>query len=141
MKNLKQNSLMIAGALIGAVTVNWLLQSDSPTDNYTQALLNAASEINKGLPMHVDSETVLMSTSGAMNQFSYFYQLSNYDAENIDASAFKESMEPNIRNSVCTLEGMQSFRDMKIIVNYIYADAQNKQIATIGIDTKTCNET
>lgn len=129
----------IGGAFIGKWAVSGLF-TQSPEDK-TKLLMQAASEINANLPMNVDAETILLSTVGVQNKFTYNYKLPNYEKENLDITAFVEAIEPNVTNSVCTIEDMKAFRDMEIIVSYSYFDANQKQITEINVDTKECVKT
>jgi hypothetical protein len=137
------NALTVAGMIGGAIFGSWAVSglfTQSPEDK-TKLLMKAASEINANLPMNVDSDTILFSTSGVQNKFTYSYQLPSYEKDNLDINAFVETMSPTIKNSVCTMEGMKAFRDLQIVVSYSYFDANKKQITVINVDTKECSET
>lgn len=129
----------IGGAIIGKWAVSDLF-TQSPEDK-TKLLMQAASEINANLPMNIDADTILFSTVGVQNKFTYNYKLPNYEKESIDIPVFVENMKPNITNSVCTIEDMQAFRKMEIVVSYSYFDANQKEITEINVDTKECSKT
>ncbi|MDO6446124.1 hypothetical protein Q4493_10090 [Colwellia sp. 1_MG-2023] len=127
---------VIGGAIIGKWTVSGLFTQS--TEDKTKLLMQAASELNTNLPMNIDADTILFSTIGVQNKFTYNYKLPNYEKENIDIPTFVDNMKPNITNSVCTIEDMQTFRDMEIVVSYSYFDTNQKQITEINVDTKEC---
>ncbi|MBO9492013.1 hypothetical protein J7384_16755 [Endozoicomonas sp. G2_1] len=129
----------IGGAIIGKWAVSDLFTQS--TEDKTKLLMQAASELNANLPMNIDADNVLFSTVGMRNEFIYNYKLPNYEKENIDIPAFLGNMKPTITNSVCTIECMQTFRNMEIIVSYSYFDANQKQITEIKVDTKECPKT
>jgi len=137
------NALTVVGMVGGAIIGNWAVSglfTQSPEDK-TKLLMQAASEINANLPMNVDSDTILFTTIGVQNKFTYNYQLPNYEKDNLDINAFVDAMSPNIKNSVCTIEDMKAFRDLQIVVSYSYFDANKKQITEINVDTKECPKT
>ena len=127
---------VIGGAVIGKWAVSGLFTQSM--EDKTKLLMQAASELNTNLPMNVDADTILFTTVGTQNKFTYNYKLPNYEKENIDIPTFVENMKPNITNSVCTIEDMQIFRNMEIIISYSYFDANQKQITEINVDTKKC---
>jgi hypothetical protein len=136
----KLNIMLISCAIIGAIGGKWAMSkffNSTPTDK-TQLLMAAASEINAGLPMNVDSETVLISTAGSSNSFTYNYELISHQKSEMDVEQFRGIMIPIITNSVCTNSGMQSFRDLEIVVSYRYFDGERLEITTIDIDTTQC---
>ena len=137
------NVLTIAGAIGGAIIGNWavsvLFNGDAGEDK-TKFLMSTASEINKNLPMNVDSETVLIATIGAKETFTYNYQLPNYEKDNLDLKTFVETMTLKVTNFVCSTKEMQAFRDLNIFISYNYYDTNHKQITEIKVDTKQCQK-
>lgn len=135
------NILVVAGAIGGAFIGKWAVEGVfTDTKDYSKILMNAANELNKNLPMMVDSETQLVSTIGYGDSFKYLYKLSNSDVSEINIVEFKKHMEPNLHNSVCSSDAMSEFRKMRIKVTYSYMDANSKQIVDIPIDTKDCEK-
>lgn len=126
----------IVGAIAGNVIIN-SLRSNTATD-HSKFLMQAASEFNVNLPINIDAETILFSTIGTGNKFTYNMKMPNYEKENLDIEAFVTALTPNITNSVCTVEDMKVFRDMKVIVAYRYFDSNQKQITEIQVNTTDC---
>ena len=143
-KETKTNVMLFCCAIVGAIIGKWAVSGlfTQTEEDKTQILMEAASKINAGLPMNVDSETILISTSGSMNNFTYNYELVEHLREDIDVSLFNEAMIPNITNNVCTNSGMEAFREMGITITYRYFDSNSNEITHIDVDTNTCsNET
>ena len=137
------NVLTVVGMIGGAIIGNWAVSglfTQSPEDK-SKLLMQTASELNANLPMNIDADTVLFSTIGIQNKFTYNYRLPNHEKEALDIPAFVEAMEPSITNSVCTIEDMKVFRDMEVVVSYSYFDTNQKQITVIDVDTKECQKT
>ena len=137
------NVLTIVGAVGGAIIGNWAISglfSGNTGEDKTKFLMSIASEINKNLPMNVDSETVLMATVGGKETFTYNYQLPNYEKDNLNLKTFVETMTPKVTNFVCTTEEMQAFRDLNIFISYSYYDTNHKQITEIKVDTNQCQK-
>ena len=130
---------VIGGAIIGKWAVSDLFTQ--PPEDKSKLLMQTASELNANLPMNIDANTILFSTIGIQNKFTYNYRLPNHEKETVDITAFVEAMEPSITNSVCTIEDMKAFRDMEIVVSYRYFDTNQKEITVIDVDTKECPKT
>jgi hypothetical protein len=104
------------------------------------ALLHTASEMNKTLPMMVDAETRLDSTTGINRTIRYNYTMVNYTVADLDPAQFKQSMEPTIVNKVCTTKEMQVFVRNKVPVSFAYYDKQGKQITVITVPSSSCEQ-
>lgn len=143
MDSVKKNLFTIVPAIIGALIGSWAVSGLFTKDesDYSNMLMQTASKINENLPMNIDAETILVSTVGMNDYFSYRYQLTNVEANSVNTEEFVKLMEPQLKNSVCTSEDLAAFRKMEITVNYIYADSKNVHIVKIPVDTKTCSET
>ena len=143
-KETKTNVMLFCCAIVGAIIGKWAVSGlfTQTEEDKTLILMEAASKINAGLPMNVDSETILISTSGSMNNFTYNYELVEHLKEDIDISLFNKAMIPNITNNVCTNSGMEAFRELGITITYRYFDSNNNEITHIDVDTNACsNET
>ncbi|WP_067586599.1 DUF2569 domain-containing protein [Endozoicomonas ascidiicola] len=106
--------------------------------NINKLLINAASTINQNLPMHIDSDTRLDSTTSVSGNFIYKYTLINYTIEDIDIQYFINSMSPVLKNGVCTSEEMKVFVEMKVPIKYMYYDRNGSQVTTITIMPNQC---
>jgi len=140
---IRTSAITIVAVIGGTIFSQWAVSdlfTQSPEDK-SKLLMKTASEVNANLPMNIDEDTVLFSTAGAQNKFTYNFRLLNYDKDNLDLAAFEEAMKPNITNSVCTTEDMKVFRDKEVIVSFGYFDTNQKQITVIDVDTKECQKT
>ena len=142
-KNIWTSAITVVAAIGGAIIGKWAVSGlfTQSEEDHTKILMQTASELNANLPMNIDADTILVSTIGVQNKFTYNYSLPNYKKEDIDIPTFLANLTPGITNSVCTIEDMQAFRSMEIVVSYTYLDAVQKQIAVINVDTKECPKT
>jgi hypothetical protein len=114
------------------------LDSDTSGDysgiTIQDALYETASEINRNLPMMLDSETQLDSTIPLPNKtFMYSYTMINYVASEVDKDFFVSEMRPSLISTVSTLPEMATFRDNDVTVAYKYRGKDGAEIATIKI--------
>ncbi|SDK44810.1 hypothetical protein SAMN04488540_1402 [Ferrimonas sediminum] len=141
--SLKNNVLKALGVIFAVIASNIVMKAfnNEPHMTNSEKLIQVSSEINANLPMNVDSETVLISTSGFNGAFKYNYQLPNFEVESMDVKEFVADMKLPLINAVCTTDDLKAFRDMKIVVSYSYYDSNKNQIAVIEVDTKECVKT
>ncbi len=125
------------GQIVGKSTTERFFDGKNESQ-LNSVLMHAASELNKNLPMMVDSETRLDSTVGINKQFRYNYTMINFLESEIDVPAFKEAMSPYVRNGVCTTEEMKVFVTNDVPVTYAYFDKDGKQFAIITIQPTEC---
>lgn len=125
------------GKLVGKSTGERFFEGKKESE-LNSVLIQAANQINQNLPMMVDSETRLDSTVGINNQFRYNYTMINYPAEELDSKAFKEAMQPQLINSVCTTKEMEVFMKNGVPVTYAYHGKNGKQVTTITIHPSQC---
>jgi hypothetical protein len=116
-------------------------KSTNDVSSWESQLAFSASELNKGLPMMVDSETRLDSTIALQNTFTYKYTMINYALSDLDVGKFTEVMTKQTTNVVCTTPDMANFIKNKTIVNYIYFDKDSKHLSKVLIDTANCPKT
>jgi hypothetical protein len=75
----------------------------SKTPSFDKAMMEAASEVNKGCPFMVDHETRLDNVAALTgNVFQYHYTLINMYKDSIDTGTLQTAIEPNIINNVKT---------------------------------------
>ncbi len=115
-------------------------KSTNNVNSWESKLTYTASELNKGLPMMVDSDTRLDSTIALQNTFTYKYTMINYSLSDLDVAKFTEVMTKQITNSVCTTPDMAIFVKNKTLVNYIYFDKESKHLSKILVDTANCHK-
>lgn len=130
----------VGGQYLGRAGVQTYLESQEG-ENLNAALMKAASDLNATLPMMVDEETRLDSTMGVDRRFRYNYTLVNFAAEDVDATAVRDVMEPNLNNTVCSTADMKYFVDNNVPVTYAYYGMNGIEIVTITVDTSKCAAT
>jgi len=122
-------------AMIVLVTAIGLAMGEKAENNdFEKALFEAASQMNKNLPMMIDSETRLDSTMASPGKiFIYSYTVVNYTIAELDVEAFTNAMRPNLVNHTKTSKDMESFRKNKVTLKYNYRDKNGREIAQITI--------
>lgn len=101
-------------------------------------LIKIAEEVNKTLPITLDSETRLDSTFGLNKTFTYNYTLTNYAYEDINIEQFKHNMETKLRNNYCTAEVMKQFLDKGVSVSFAYLGKEGKEILKLSYKPSDC---
>ena len=125
------------GKMVGKSTSERFFEGKKESE-LNSVLMQAASQINKNLPIMVDTETRLDATVGINKQFRYNYTLVNYTAEELDPNAIIEAMEEKIINSVCTTKEMEVFVNNGVPVTYAYHGKNGKQLTTITVQPVQC---
>jgi protein TonB len=103
-----------------------------------EVLLRTASELNSRLPMMVDSDTRLDSTTGTNNTFRYNYTLVNYASSTISASELTSAIGQTLVNKVCTSKDTESFLRSGVTVSFAYFGNDGKQIALLSVAPSEC---
>ncbi|MDO3382462.1 hypothetical protein [Gilvimarinus algae] len=103
-----------------------------------EALKQGASEMNNGLPIMVDSETRLDSTSGGNMSFRYNLTMVNLSPEDLDLEGFTNEMQPLLVNKVCTTKEMQVFIENGVPVTYSYYGKGGKHFASFTVEPDHC---
>lgn len=130
-KGLVLVSIVVA---ISTLSANFIPKLFKDNSNVDAILVQIASEMNKMLPMYIDSETVLDNVASMPNNtLQYNYSLVNVEGEQIDTIQIKSVMEPNIVNLVKTSPEMQTLRDNNVDFKYYYKDKTGKYLFSILI--------
>lgn len=124
--------------LIG-VTACEQTETSNKSKDHSEVLFKVSSRINANLPMIINRDTHLISTSPGMNSLTYNYKLINDNLVNIKIKEFKEKMSLQVRNFYCTSESQKYIRDLGFIAKYRYVDLNDIEIAVLQVDPKTCN--
>lgn len=102
-------------------------------------LLAISNQTNKNLPVMIDRDTRLDSTSAIEDGFVYSYTIMNYSSEDINSEELSSNIRPQLFNRICTNSSMKVFRDLKAKIVYKYYDKTGNYITDISVDTKKCN--
>lgn len=130
--------LRIIAGVIGGV-VGYLVVSHwfNPPAHFDRVLVQTASEMNKTLPMMVDSETRLDTIMpGPGNRLTYLYTLVKQDKGALDSSVFQNKLRPQIVANYKTSGQMKSFRDANVEMHYQYKDKNGNFICEIIVSPK-----
>lgn len=132
------NKKNIIGTIVGtavAAIVGVLIQNyfNKPI-SIDQAMMQAASELNKSCPMMVDSETQLDNAIALPdNKFQYNYTLVNYTINEIDLEQLQANIEPGIVNNVRTNPDLKTYRENSVTMVYAYKDKNSEHLLKIEV--------
>ncbi len=141
------------GAVIGLLIIIALASAigknigKSAVKNYEQgkidgaieeALLEASQQINKQLPMMVDSETRLDVTMCAGKHVAYKYTMINVSETEIDKIDFENKIKAQLVKNQCSNENTIKMLKMDVRYNYTYLDRNGILLAAININKSHC---
>jgi len=112
-QNKKKSPLVVTiaavlGAVIGSAVVHQYFNQPPRIDS---ALVNAAAEINKHLPMMIDKETRLDATMAVPNKtIIYRYTLVDRSASDLQKDTLIKAVRPTLVANYRTNESMKTFR-------------------------------
>ena len=134
MKSGNKKTISIVIGVAFAILAFFAVQQFFKSPTLNKELVKLASDMNKTLPMMVDSETRLDNTTACPNNtFQYSYTLINYDKESIDVIELKRTLEPHIVNQLKSSPQMQWQRDNKVTLDYYYKDKNGIYLFTITV--------
>lgn len=132
-----QKFAAMAAALLLTVSLNTQAEELNESE-IDLALIESANELNPLLPMMVDEDTRWDETVALNRAFLYIYTLIGYNAEDLDPDLFKQALEPNLKEAVCTSPDMAAFVENNINAIYAYRGKDGKQIATVTVHVNEC---
>lgn len=103
-----------------------------------KALLETSQQINKQLPMMVDSETRLDVTMCAGKHVAYKYTMINLSETEIDKIDFANQVKAILVKNQCSNENMIKMLKMDVRYNYTYLDRNGILLAAININKSHC---
>lgn len=114
-----------------ALLVVGFASCNQATDIKLQA---TASALNKQCPMMVDKETRLDNAVALPgNTFQYRYTLVNMTKDQLDTNIAKQTLRPNMVQSLSTMPELKDFRDNKVVMEYNYSDKTGAYMMKITI--------
>ena len=127
--NYKTWILLVIGLAVGLLAAKYLFNNfggnKSPLD---KELVEATKEINKHLPMMIDSETRTDSTVVLpYNTIQYVFTMINQSKDQLNAEDFEKRLRPLILNSIKTNSDMENFRKNEVTLVYLYKDKDGKE--------------
>ena len=119
------------GAVIGYLVVShWL----NPPVHFDRMLVQTASEMNKTLPMMMDSETRLDTIiPGPGNRLTYLFTLVKQDKGTLDAAVLQNKLRPQIVANYKTSDQMKAFRTANVEMHYQYKDKNGNFICEFSV--------
>lgn len=105
-----------------------------PKPTLDSTLVNTASELNKNLPMIIDSETSLDSITVLPNRtMRYNLTLINMAYEDYNVEEVITLVDEPLRNRIKTIPEAEFFRKNGVSLSYYYFDMNNKYFFEIKI--------
>ena len=128
--NYKVLVITVIAALLGSMGGKYLMDYFGKSKNIIdKELMRAAGEINKHLPIMVDSETRLDSTIALPDKtFQYAYTIINFSKEELNLEELENNLRPMILNNIKTNSDLKHFRDNKVTMIYSYRDKNNNEV-------------
>lgn len=136
----KRLSIIIV-ALVVASSVWWALPQSYQNDNprSLKTLSRVAAELNRSVPVLIDKETELLSTTGAEAMLIYNYRLVRYSLSQLDPNQFTTRIKPGLTRNACNrAETREEFLNKGITLRYVYFDKDKQHIATIDVTSADC---
>ena len=103
------------------------------------ALTNMANQLNKSMPMTIDSDTRLdnILASPISPKFTYNYTL-NASTQEINTANFFGQMKPTLIKGVCANPDMKIFMDNGVTVGYSYRANNGSFAGKIEVSPADC---
>lgn len=114
-------------------------KSDAPTDAEIEAaLVEAARQINQGVPMVVDKNLRLDRVVGGNKTLQYRYTLIDHEASAVNTEEFRRGMQAILVEEICADEEMAFLFANGVKYSYRYQGKDEKEIATITVRVSDC---
>ncbi len=130
--------LRIVAAVIGA-TVGFLVVSHGLHHSTQELLENAAADMNKKLPMMVDSVTRLDKVEAGPDgskTLIYNYTLPEMTKSNMDVPTLEKVLRPQVIENYKTRAEMRGLRDANVQLDYRYKDKNGDAVFEMDISPK-----
>ncbi len=129
-------------AAIGLFVYRFFNSQETP--ELSTVLIQVASDINKNVPMMLDSETQLDNAMVVSGKLRYNKTLVNYSAEELGESGILLSEDDLVdwitkeTNRICTTKETQFFVENNIPLEHAYHGKNGKHVQTVAIQTSQC---
>lgn len=122
------------GAVGGRMAVEQFVGKSDKDAKFDQALVQAADELNRNLPMMVDDVTRLDSTIPLPGRkFVYKYTIIGVKPEELDKNAFIKQKRLELITHYKTSPDMKNFRQNQVELSYFYALENGTTFAEIAV--------
>ena len=126
----------VIGASLGILIYRHLVGSRPVSD---ADLARVSTELNRRLPIMVDSETQLVSTTGIDRVLQYNYRLINVTFSQDEVSAVRNNVRPHLVSVACSTPATRNtFLKRGITLHYAYTDRNGYDLFTIEVAPKDC---
>jgi hypothetical protein len=126
----------VIGVPVGILIYRHMVGSRTVSD---ADLAKASTEINRRLPIMVDSETQLVSTTAMNRVLQYNYHLVNVIVTPDQATTLLNYERPRIRNFACSTPATRNtFLKRGITLRYAYTDRNGYDLFTIEVTPQNC---
>jgi hypothetical protein len=105
-----------------------------------QALVDAAREVNKQLPMALHEDSTIDKVTAYQRTMEYTVTLHNRDNEPFLYKPFKAFMEKYLTNKLCSDKGTRSMMDYGVNCKYVYYSESGKKLLTLNFDRNRCSK-
>ena len=139
--NKKRLSFIVVALIVASVLWWGLPRSYQKHENprSLESLSRVAAELNRSVPVLIDKETELLSTTGAEAMLIYNYRLVRYSLSQLDPNQFTTRIKPGLTRNACNrAETREEFLNKRITLRYVYFDKDKQHIATIDVTSEDC---
>ena len=128
--NFKTWILLVVGLAVGLLGAKYLFNNfwgnKSPLD---MQLVEATKEINKHLPMMIDSETRIdLTVVLPHNTIQYVFTMVNQSKDQLNVEDLEARLRPIVLNNIKTNSDMEYFKENKVTMAYLYKDKDGKEV-------------
>jgi hypothetical protein len=140
--------ILIVGAIaknVGSEFGDVLSRPSEPTpkqieENLPGAIENAVQQINKKGAQIIDEIRLDRASAEPGLRLAYHYTLLNYTAQDIDPNLLYTSVQPNVKNGVCSSKNMKFYMQYGVIYEYIYSGNNGQEINRFEISKNDCTK-
>lgn len=140
-KTIKLIAIVIAmaiGGILGKAIVETIFENrNRDTVRFDQVLVEISEKANATMPIQVDSETRIdTTTAGPGNRITYYFTLINLKSDEVDPAELIRAKRKEIINGYQTNPSMAELRKRQVELIYQYRDKNGNVVATIGVSPK-----
>lgn len=116
-------------------------QASPLVKSVSSTLLSTSKEINKNLPVRVDSEKILETTVALKNVLIFKYKItddSTFKNPRFDISTYTFHLRNSLGESTCKNEGSYALLKRGASYNYIYINKFGQKLLDFTLNEKEC---
>jgi hypothetical protein len=140
--NIPKGIIWLAAGLAAGYLVWWVVPAyfqQSGDARSVEYLGRVAAEINRSVPVMIDSETEILPTQAAPAMLIYNYRLVNYSVTQVNPQRFAAGVKEKVTPTACTRpETRDEFLKKGVTLRYSYFDKDKQHIATIDVTPADC---